>query len=199
MLHLHPFLTVVEQANTAAQASSSHGLLGSLLGLVLGILQFIVGLAIAAFAINKGFALVSKMLDGLNIWAEVKKRNVAVALLAAGVVISYTNVIGGGIASMTKGLGSLTNMDWSSGVSAILGGVINLVIAILVAGFGISVTFNVMDKLTTDINEKEELKGGNVAIGVVYAGILIGVSGMISAGVSGIGQALTAFFDTIIN
>ncbi len=198
MLHLHPFLSVVEQANTAAQGSSSPGLLGALLGLVLGILQFIVGLAIAAFAINKGFALVSKMLDGLNIWGEVKKRNVAVALLAAGVVISYTNVIGGGIASMTKGLGSLTNMDWSSGVSAILGGVINLVIAILVAGFGISVTFNVMDKLTTDINEKEELKGGNVAIGIVYAGILIGVSGMISAGVSGIGQALTNFFDTLI-
>lgn len=199
MPHLHPFLALVEQATSAAPAGSSPGLLGSLLGLVLGILQFIVGLAIAAFAINKGFALVSKMLDGLNIWGEVKKRNVAVALLAAGVVISYTNVIGGGIASMTKGLGSLTNMDWSSGVSAILGGVINLVIAILVAGFGISVTFNVMDKLTTDIDEKEELKGGNVAIGIVYAGILIGVSGMISAGVSGIGQALTAFFDTLIN
>lgn len=198
MPHLYPLLTVVEQANSATQTSSSPGLLGSLLGLVLGILQFIVGLAIAAYAINKGFALVSRMLDGLNIWAEVKKRNVAVALLAAGVVISYTNVIGGGIASMTKGLGSLTNLDWSSGVSAILGGVINLVIAILVAGFGISVTFNVMDKLTTDINEKEELKGGNVAIGVVYAGILIGVSGMISAGVSGIGQALTAFFDALI-
>lgn len=198
MNSLFPFLSLFAQADTAAQASSSQGIVGAGLGLVLGVIQFIVGLSIAAFAINKGFALVSKMLDGLNIWAEVKKRNAAVALLAAGVVISYTNVIGGGIASMTKGLGSLTSMDWGSGVSAIVGGVINLVIAIVVAGFGISVTFNVMDKLTTDINEKDELKGGNVAIGIVYAGILIGVSGMISAGVSGIGQAVTSFLNTII-
>jgi uncharacterized membrane protein YjfL (UPF0719 family) len=173
-------------------------LLGAALGLVLGVIQFVVGLSIAAFAINKGFALVSRMLDGLNIWAEIKKRNSAVALLAAGVVLSYTNVIGGGIASMTRGLSSLASADWSSGVAAIVGGVFNLVIALLVAGFGISVTFKVMDKLTTDIDEKEELRGGNVAIGIVYAGILIGVSGMISAGVSGIGEGLTRFLDTLI-
>jgi uncharacterized membrane protein YjfL (UPF0719 family) len=195
MTQLFTTLPFLVQNNAPAQHP---GLLGAALGLVLGVVQFLVGLSIAAFAINKGFALVSRMLDGLNIWAEVKKRNSAVALLAAGVVLSYTNVIGGGIASMTKGLGSLAGADWSSGVSAIVGGVFSLVIALLVAGFGISVTFKVMDKLTTDIDEKEELKSGNVAIGIVYAGILIGVSSMISAGVAGIGQALTGFLDQLI-
>jgi Na+/melibiose symporter-like transporter len=123
---------------------------------------------------------------------------VAVALLAAGVVISYTNVIGGGIESMTTGLKSLTSFDLGAGISAIVGGVINLIVALVVAGFGISVTFNVMDKLTTDINEKDELRGGNIAIGVVYAGILVGVSQMISAGVTGIGGALTKLIDSLI-
>jgi uncharacterized membrane protein YjfL (UPF0719 family) len=195
MNHLFTTLPFLVQNNAPAQ---NGGLLGAALGLVLGVVQFLVGLSIAAFAINKGFALVSRMLDGLNIWAEVKKRNAAVALLAAGVVLSYTNVIGGGIASMTKGLGSFASADWSTGVSAIVGGVFSLVIALLVAGFGISVTFKVMDKLTTDIDEKEELKSGNIAIGIVYAGILIGVSSMISAGVAGIGQALTGFLDQLI-
>ena len=55
-----------------------------------------------------------------------------------------------------------------------------------------------MDKLTTDINEKDELRGGNVAIGVVYAGILVGVSQMISAGVTGIGGAVTKLIDSLI-
>ena len=195
MTHLFTTLPFLVQNSVPAQHPS---LLGAALGLVLGVVQFLVGLSIAAFAINKGFALVSRMLDGLNIWAEVKKRNSAVALLAAGVVLSYTNVIGGGIASMTRGLGSLAGADWSSGVSAIVGGVFSLVIALLVAGFGISVTFKVMDKLTTYIDEKEELRSGNVAIGIVYAGILIGVSSMISAGVAGIGQALTGFLDQLI-
>jgi hypothetical protein len=109
MTHLLTTLPFLVQNTVPAQHP---GLLGAALGLVLGVVQFLVGLSIAAFAINKGFALVSRMLDGLNIWAEVKKRNSAVALLAAGVVLSYTNVIGGGIASMTKGLGSLAGADW---------------------------------------------------------------------------------------
>ncbi len=191
-------LASAQETAPAAPAAQDSGLVAGLLGLVLGVLQFIVALSIAAFAINKGFAIVSKMLDGLNIWAEVKKRNVAVALLAAGVVISYTNVIGGGIESMTTGLKSLTSFDLGAGISAIVGGVLNLIVALIVAGFGISVTFNVMDKLTTDINEKDELRGGNVAIGVVYAGILVGVSQMISAGVTGIGGAVTKLIDSLI-
>jgi uncharacterized membrane protein YjfL (UPF0719 family) len=180
------------------QSSGGSKVVSALLGLGLGIVQFVVGLSIAAFAINKGFALVSRMLEGINIWAEVKKKNMAVALLAAGVVISYTNVIAGGIKSMTDGLGSLTSGEWSGGVSAIVGGILNLAIALLVAGFGISVTFTVMDKMTTDIDEKEELKNNNIAIGIVYAGILIGVSSMISAGVSGIGGAVTNFLHVLI-
>ena len=197
MNHLFSTFSLLLEGSAAA-TESQPSLIGAAQGLVLGVIQFLVGLSIAAFAINKGFALVSRMLDGLNIWSEIKKRNVAVALLAAGVVLSYTNVIGGGISGMTGGLSALASADWSSGVSAILAGVFNLVIALLVAGFGISVTFKVMDKLTTDIDEKAELRSGNVAIGVVYAGILIGVSGMISAGVSGIGEGLTRFLDTLI-
>ena len=195
MNHLYSTIPLLLES---APAQTEPSLLGAALGLVLGVIQFLVGLSIAAFAINKGFALTSRMLDGLNIWSEIKKRNLAVALLAAGVVLSYTNVIGGGIASMTGGLGAFASADWSSGISAIVGGVFNLVVALLVAGFGIGVTFKVMDRLTTDIDEKEELRSGNVAIGVVYAGILIGVSSLISAGVSGIGGGLTKFLDTLI-
>jgi uncharacterized membrane protein YjfL (UPF0719 family) len=198
MTHLFTTLSPLLATAAPAAAPGQSGVLGAALGLLLGVVQFLVSLSIAAFAINKGFALVSRMLDGLNVWAEVKQRNIAVALLAAGVVISYTNVIGGGIASMTAGLGSFASADWGAGVAAIVGGVFNLVVALLVAGFGISVTFKVMDRLTTDIDEKQELRSGNVAIGIVYAGILVGVSSMISAGVAGIGGGLTHFLDTLI-
>lgn len=183
-----------------AATESGHSILGSALGLVLGIVQLIVGLSIAAFCINNGFALVSRMLEGINLWAEIKKKNIAVALLAGGVVISYTNVIGSGIESMTKGLQTvLTGQGFGPGISALLGGALNLIIAIAVASFAITVTFKVMDKLTGDIDEKEEFRNGNTAIGIVYAGILIGVSSLISAGVSGIGSGVTAFLSSIIH
>lgn len=184
---------------TTTAASSSDGILGALLGLALGVIQLIIGLSIAAFAINKGFAIVGKMLDGINIWSEVKKRNLAVAALAAGVVIAYTNVIGSGIEAMTQGVGSLATLKLGAGLSAIIGGIVSLIVSISVASFAITVTFRVMDKLTTDINEKDEFRQGNVALGVVYAGIMIGVSGLIAAGVSGIGARVSDVINAIIS
>lgn len=195
-LNLFP---VLAQSNEAAAPAAGQSVLGAAFGLLMGIVQLIVGLSIAAFAINKGFQIVSGLLSGIEIWAEVRKRNAAVALLAAGVVISYTNVIAGGIAAMTTGLQNLVNGELSSGIGAVVGGALNLVIAIMVASFAITVTFRVMDKLTQNINEKEEFKNGNIAIGIVYAGILIGVSGLISAGVSGIGASVTAFLSALLD
>ncbi|MBI5364532.1 MAG: DUF350 domain-containing protein [Planctomycetes bacterium] len=198
-LALHPTLALALQTAPASTATGSqHELVGALMGLLLGIIQLVIGLSIAAFAINKGFAIVGKMLEGINIWAEVKKKNIAVAALGAGVVISYTNVIGSGIEAMTKGVGNLANLDLSAGLSAIVGGIVSLIIALLVASFAITVTFRVMDKLTTDINEKDEFKNNNIAIGVVYAGIMIGVSGLIAAGVSGIGARVSDLINAIL-
>lgn len=185
----------------AAMPSSGGGswmeVIGSLGGLVLGFVQLAVGLGIAAFAINKGLQVVSKLLGGLDIWAEIKKKNVAVALLAAGAVISYTNVIGSGIDSMTGSLSTLVQGNVWNGVVGLIAGVINLIVAIMVASFAITVTFKVMDKLTKDIDEKAELSGGNVAIGVLYAGILIGVSFLVSNGVAGIGKGLGMFLSAV--
>src|SRR5262245_22712437 len=108
----HPALLPAVLLLTTARAESTEpGLMGWLLGLALGIVQLTIGLSIAAFAINQGFSIVGRMLEGIDIWAEVKKRNLAVAALAAGVVISYTNVIGSGIESMTRGVGSLASLN----------------------------------------------------------------------------------------
>ncbi len=172
-------------------------IVGSLGGLILGIVQLIVGLGIAAFAITQGLQVVSKLLGGLDIWAEIAKKNTAVALLAAGAVISYTNVIGSGIDSMTGALTTLVQGSVWNGIVGLVAGVINLFVAIMVASFAITVTFKVMDKLTKGIDEKAELSGNNVAIGVLYCGILIGVSFLVSNGVSGIGKGLGMFLSAV--
>jgi uncharacterized membrane protein YjfL (UPF0719 family) len=194
--------TFASEAAPAAAEGVSNGMkamISSIGGLVLGIIQLAVGLGIAAFAINKGLQVVSKLLGGLDIWAEIAKKNVAVALLAAGAVISYTRVIGSGIDSMTKSLSSLAGGQWVAGVVGLVAGLVNLAVAIMVASFAITVTFKVMDKLTKGIDEKAELSGGNVAIGAIYCGILIGVSGLVASGVSGIGVGVGAFLAALVN
>lgn len=172
---------------------------GSLGGLLLGILQLIVGLSLAAFSITKGLQLLSRLLGGLDIWTEIKNRNIAVALLAAGVVISYTHVISGGIDAMTRSLHTLGTGGVLNGVIGLVAGVINLVVAISVASFAITVVFRVMDKLTANIDEKAEFKANNPAIGVVYCGILIGVSALVAAGVTGIGSGVSLFLSALVD
>ncbi len=198
MIHLIPFQAValapVSFAETTADGS---GIGAGAVALLLGFVQLIVSLALFTLAVNNGIAVVSKMIDGLDIWGEIKKKNVAVGLLAGGAVIAYTNVVSGGIAGMTKGLQSLVVFDIKNGLSAVLGGAVNLIVALAVAGLAISWTFKVMDKWTKDIDEKSEFRNGNTALGVVYAGILIGASTLIEAGVSGVSSGLTKFFTAL--
>jgi len=186
-----------------AQDGHAHGswaqVGGSVGGLLLGVIQLVVGLSLAAFSITKGLGLLSRLLGGLDIWNEIKAKNTAVALLAAGVVISYTRVISGGIDAMTRSLLTLGTDGVLNGVIGLVAGVINLFVAIAVASFAITVVFRVMDKLTAGIDEKAEFKANNVAIGVVYCGILIGVSALVSAGVTGIGSGVSLFLGALVD
>lgn len=192
-------LPALLQATAPVTAAPTTDMKGALIGLVLGALQLIVSLVIFTFAINNGLKVVSKMIEGIDIWGEVKKKNIAVALLAAGAVIAYVNVVAGGVESMTNGLTSVVSGSFKSGLSALIGGVVNLIVALVVAGFAISWTFKAMDKLTSNIDEKAEFRGGNVAIGIVYAGILIGASDLIAAGVAGVSAALTTALNVLMN
>lgn len=153
----------------------------------------------AAFSITKGLQLLSKLLGGIDVWAEVKNKNIAVALLAAGVVVSYTRVISGGIGAMTDSLATLGTGNVANGAIGLFAGLINLFVAVAVASFAITIVFRVMDKLTTSIDEKEEFKAGNAAIGVVYCGILVGVSSLVAAGVGGIGSGISMFLSALVN
>ncbi len=171
---------------------------GALGALILSFVQLILGLGLAAFAITKGLGVLSRLFGGLDIWGEIKKRNPAVALLAGGVIISYCTVIGGGIQSMTKSLFAL-GTDPMNGLVGLFAGFVNLAIAIMVASFAITVVFKVMDKLTTGIDEKTEFLSGNVAIGIVYCGTLIGVSGLVASGVTGIGTGIAMLLTALIH
>ncbi len=191
-------LALTSAASAAEGTGSWTAVAGSLGGLLLGVIQLIVGLSLAAFSITKGLKLLSKLLGGIDIWEEVKNKNCAVALLGAGVIVSYTRVISGGIAAMSDSLATLGTGSVFNGVIGLVSGLINLAVAIGVASFAITVVFRVMDKLTTSIDEKAEFKNGNVAIGAVYCGILIGVSSLVAAGVSGIGSGVSVFLSALV-
>jgi len=186
-------------AQETGEPSACAQLGGGFLQLLMAIIQLCIALTIVAFAIKKGFDLLTKLLNkagkSLDLWQEVRNKNVAVALLCAAVVISYCNVIGSGIDSMSNVLGNIASQSIWLSLIGLIAAIINLIVAIAVASFAITIVFKVMDKLTTNIDEVAELKANNIAVGAVYCGLIIGVSFLVSSGVTSIGMGVNAVLD----
>lgn len=161
----------------------------AIVGIGIGVLQLIVGLVLAIASIYIGLSMFGKFTKGIDEEAELKKGNVAVGILQAAIILSIANVVQTGV------LG-LTTMKVFS-LAAILAGIVQLLIGIALAVVAIYIAINVLDKITKNIDEMEELKKGNVAVAILMAGVLIAVSFVVQAGVSGIGSAVYSAISAI--
>lgn len=155
-------------------------------GLILAGIQLLLGLTLALASIYIGINLLDKLTKGIDEQKELKKGNVAVGILMAAVVLSIANVIQSGVAGLTLAMTAQIT------VAGIIAGLVQVGVGIVLAVVGIYMAINVLDKITTDIDEMEELKKGNVAVAIVMAGVLLAVSFVIQAGVSGIAHAIGA-------
>ena len=153
------------------------------IGLGMGLVQLIIGLILAIASIYIGISMFGKFTKGINEWEEIKKGNTAVALVLAAIVLAIANVIQAGVVGLTGALVSVS-------VNAIIAGVIQLVVGIIFAVVAIYLAIYVLDKITKEIDEMEELKKGNVAVAIIIAGVLIAVSFVVQAGISGLAKAI---------
>ena len=65
-----------------------------------------------------------------------------------------------------------------------------LLLGIVLAVGAIYLALNILDRLTTGVNEFEELRKGNVAVALEMAGVIIAVAVIIQSGVIGITAAI---------
>jgi len=148
-------------------------------------LQLILGLLFAALAIFMGVRLFDRLTKGLEEIEELKRGNVAVGILLAAVVITIANIVAGGV----QGLSAATI---SGNVNAVLGGILQIVISLILAVVAIFLAVNIFGRVTKGIDEEAELRKGNVAVAVMLAGFLIAVSIVINSGVAAIGASFNA-------
>lgn len=70
-------------------------------------------------------------------------------------------------------------------------GLIQLIIAILLAVVALYIGYSTFSKITKGIDEEQELKKGNVAVGIIIAAILFAIAIVIQSGVAGISVGIT--------
>lgn len=165
-------------------------MLGStLLGLFLAFVQLIIGLILSIATIYLGISLLDVLTKGVDYWDELKNGNIAIGILVAAVVVSISLVVQSGVAGLNEALFGIELTSPTVIISAInrnIAGISQVLIGIILAVVAIYLAIHILDKVAINIELMEELKGGNVAVAIVTAGVLIAISFVIQAGVSGI-------------
>jgi len=151
--------------------------------------ELIIGLMLAMGSVYLGIKMFDKLTEGIDEIKELKKGNVAVAVLLGAIIFSIANVVEGGVGGLTQSVvPGLTTMELSA---ALVIGVVNLILGIVLAILSIYIAISILDKITIDIDEFRELKKGNVAIAIIMAAVILSVSFVIKGAVAAMASALS--------
>lgn len=166
----------------------------SLIGLAIAILKVVIAFSVGIGAVTFGLRVFGKTTKGIDEMAELRAGNLAVGLLLAAVVLAYTNVIGSGLQQVTDGVLTGTMLERSLNF---IGGLLNLAIAVTVASLTIRYALVAFDKIAKNIDLWAQLKARNLAIALLLAGIIYGLSQITSRAVDEIGAGIGGFLNAL--
>ena len=167
---------------------------GAEIGIKVGIwlIQVLLGLGIAIGSIYIAFRLLAGLTKGIDEEEEVSRGNRAVAALTFGVFIAVALVTSSGIGALTD---AITNVKSGAGAGAygraVGFGLLQLVASLILSVVSTFMAFRVWDKLTPKIPAVQKLKEDNLAVGIMWAGVIIAVALVIREAVSGLGAAIS--------
>ena len=160
-----------------------------LIGIGIAIAQLTLGLLLAMGSVYLGIKMFDKLTEGIDEMAELKKGNVAVAILIGAIILSIASVVEGGVYGLTQSIiPGLTPMELSA---ALLIGVVNLILGVILAILSIYVAISMLDKITMGIDEFRELRRGNVAVAIMMAAVLFAVAFVIRGAVVSMANTLS--------
>jgi len=155
-------------------------------GVFLGLVRLFIGLILSIGGVYAAVRIIDRLTRGMSELGELKKGNTAIGVLIVGVVLSVALIIEPVVGeTMTSMNGGLTSF-----IAAFVVGLLNVAIALVIAIFTIYISIRLVDEITVDINEMEELKKNNIAIALMMASVILGISFVIKGSVYSIVQAI---------
>jgi uncharacterized membrane protein YjfL (UPF0719 family) len=157
-----------------------------------GLIQLVLAIVFAVAALYIGFWVLGKITKGIDEEKELAKGNAAVGILVASVFIAIALVVQSGVSGLSVGINKAISLGilTGDGIFTIVAAIVQLLLGIVLAVGAIYLALNILDRLTTGVEEFEELRKGNVAVALEMAGVIIAVAVIIQSGVIGITAAL---------
>lgn len=76
------------------------------------------------------------------------------------------------------------------GLENVVIGIVQLIIAIILAVVSLYIGFAMIDKMTSNIDEEKEIAKGNAAVGIFVASIFVSIALVVQSGVAGVAVGL---------
>ncbi|NTW92631.1 MAG: DUF350 domain-containing protein [Methanoregulaceae archaeon] len=95
---------VVQSGIAGISLGITKALSGDWFSLIAAIIQLVLGIILAIVAIYLALSVLDRLTKGVNEFEEIKKGNVAVALMMAGVIVATALIIQSGVVGITSAL-----------------------------------------------------------------------------------------------
>ena len=164
--------------------------------LVSGVLQLVLSLAVGIVFIYVGFKFFHNRIKAINEIDELKKNNIAVAILNASIILALVIMVKNAIEpaisvfSMTLRNPDATFISFLQMAGIML---VQIIVAGLIAYISIYLAINLYTYLTKDIDELGEIKNNNIAVSIVLGIVIISISLLMQQGIKSILDALIPF------
>ena len=163
-----------------------------LANVAVGFVQLIVAVVFAVLALYIGFTVLGKITKGIDEEKELARGNVAVGIVVAAVFFAIAVVVESGVSGLSLGINKALEVGifTGDGLLVVVAAFVQLLLGVVLAIGAIYLALTILEKLTKNVNEFEELRKGNVAVALEMAGVIVAVAVIVQAGVLGITAAL---------
>ncbi|MBK7227608.1 MAG: DUF350 domain-containing protein [Ignavibacteriales bacterium] len=164
--------------------------------LAAGVLQLILSLFIGLIFIYAGFRFFHKRIKSINEIEELKKNNVAVAILNGSIILALVIMVKNAIEPAITVFSMAIRNPNATFISFLqMAGImlVQIIVAGLIAYISIYIAINLYTHLTKDIDELGEIKNNNIAVSIVLGIVIISISLLMQQGIKSILDALIPF------
>lgn len=164
--------------------------------LITGIVQVFLSLLVAVTLVYLSSKIFRNMISGINETEELKKNNVAVAILNGSIVLALILVVKKSIESaITIFANTLRNPDavLSSYIKSAMIMLGHILLGGIIAFTSIYIALQLFIWLTKDLDELKEIKENNTAVGILLGIIIISMALLLQQGVDTILNSLIPF------
>jgi uncharacterized membrane protein YjfL (UPF0719 family) len=139
--------------------------------ILLAFTRIITALVLSSGALYSGMRLLDRLTQGTDEWKEIKKGNIAFAVLFASVMASTILLVEPRISDLLFYIQGDLPALLTVKLVALMS--LNFVAGLFAATFLIYITINLVDRITPDLDEITELKKGNVAVALILSAALL--------------------------